>query len=85
MNSRSSLCCAAVSPGKPEMNVVRIAMLGMRLRSLESSVSMSLREVLRRMLLSTSSLMCCSGMSMYLTTLGRAAMASIISSVKQEG
>ncbi len=67
------------------MNVVRSAMPGTRSRSLPSSVSISFRDVRRRIASSTASLMCCSGMSMYFTTRGSRAIASIIASLKHDG
>ena len=67
------------------MNVVRIAMPGMRSRSFCSSVSISRRVTRRRIFVSSSSLMCWSGMSMYFTTRCDCAIASIISSVKHDG
>ena len=67
------------------MNVVRIAMPGTHLRSLSSSVSICLRVTRRCIVVSSSSLMCCSGMSMYFTTRPQSAIVLIISSVKQDG
>ena len=67
------------------MNVVRIAMPGTHLRSFSSSVSICLRVTRRRIVVSISSLMCCSGMSMYFTTRAQSAIVLIISSVKQDG
>ena len=62
----SSSNSASVSPGKPTMNVVRIARSGIALAQLARagprSASRSTRRCIR---FSTRSLMCCSGMSRY--------------------
>jgi hypothetical protein len=52
---------------------------------LEQSSSCASFEVCRRIALSMRSLMCCSGMSMYLTMPSSRAIASIISSLKFDG
>ena len=80
-NSTSSAWSAAVSPGKPEMNVVRIAMPGTRVRSLSSSLSVAFRVVWRFIALSMRSLACCSGMSMYGRTRGLRAISSMRASL----
>ena len=67
------------------MNVVRMAMPGIRSRSFSRSSACCSLEVWRRMAVSMRVLMCWSGMSMYFTTCSRPAMASIISSEKFEG
>ena len=82
--SMSSACSSAVSPGKPLMNVVRSVSDGTRSRSLRSRLSVLLAGG-RRMRWSTVGERCCSGMSMYLTTLSMPAMASTSSGEKYDG
>ena len=79
--STSSECCSGVSPGNPEMNVVRRTRPGMRSRSLRKSASVCARGG-RFIASSARLLMCCSGMSMYLQTFGFAAISSMRSSEK---
>ncbi len=63
-NASSSVNSSSVSPGKPTMNVVRMAMSGITSRSI-ASISRTIRMLLgRRMRRSTPSDACCSGMSM---------------------
>jgi hypothetical protein len=55
---------SSVSPGKPEMNVVRIAMPGTRSRSGVDELLLLVAVTCRRIASSMRSLACCSGMSM---------------------
>lgn len=61
------------------------AIPGIHFRSFSSSVSISRRVTRRRIFVKISSLMCCSGMSMYFTTRPQSAIVLIISSLKQDG
>mmetsp|Transcript_4375 Transcript_4375/g.10938 ORF Transcript_4375/g.10938 Transcript_4375/m.10938 type:complete len:220 (+) Transcript_4375:192-851(+) len=79
--STSPACCSSLSPGKPLMKVVRSTRPGMRSRSFCSRFSVCARGG-RFMPSSTRLSMCCSGMSMYLHTLGLFAISSMRDSVK---
>mmetsp|Transcript_34690 Transcript_34690/g.86260 ORF Transcript_34690/g.86260 Transcript_34690/m.86260 type:complete len:200 (-) Transcript_34690:581-1180(-) len=77
----NSWCSASVSPGKPQMNVVRSTSCGIL------ALSFSIRAVVeaalgRRILTRVVGARCCSGMSMYFTTFSSFAIVSISSSEK---
>ena len=63
------------------MKVVRSATFGMRARMLSSRRTYDLRVPGRFMRFNTASDACCSGRSMYFTTLSRSAIASMTSLV----
>ena len=78
-NSFNSSTSSKVSPGKPVIRVVLMAIPGTRfLISIINSV-ISSRVIFRRMALSILLLACCKGMSMYLQILSRSRMVSNIS------
>ncbi len=84
-NSMSSLNSLSVSPGNPTIIVVLMAIFGIFARSFSSRRSIDFLSVFLVISFRILSFMCWSGISTYLTSLSRFAIASIVASEKFAG